>query len=119
MDPVRQSRWLGALAGWYARRLGARIDVIDDLRVCSGLPRWAYPRGGVTIGDTYLTGPGEPARGTARIRHELVHREQWRRHGYRMAVLYLRAGRNPQRNRFEVDAGLVDGGYPQPPQRHR
>lgn len=112
---TRQSERAGAVAAWYARRLRAHIEDIDGLRVCSGLPWWAYPRGGITIGDTYLTGSSELARAAARIRHELVHRKQWREHGYRMAVLYLRAGRDPHRNRFEIDAGLSDGGYAELP----
>lgn len=116
---ARQSRRLGDLAWWYARRLGARGEVIDGLRVSSGLPRWSYPRGGITIGDTYLTGEHPAARSAERIRHELVHREQWRRYGYRMAALYLRAGRDPLRNRFEIDAGLADGGYLGPPDENR
>lgn len=111
MGTRRQSRRLGAAAEGYARLLGARTEILDGLRVCSGLPRWAYPRGGITVGDTYLTGRVAHTRDPARIRHELVHRDQWRRHGYAFALRYLRAGRNPQRNRYEVEAGLRDGGY--------
>jgi len=115
----RQSARAGAVARWYAATLGARHDLIDGLQVCSGLPWWAYPRGGVTVGDTYLTGPEPGARAPARIRHENRHREQWERHGYRLALLYLLAGRSPHTNRFEVEADLLDGGYleePDPPE---
>ncbi|MEG8036152.1 hypothetical protein QP157_12770 [Sphingomonas sp. LR61] len=45
------------------------------------------------------------------LRHERVHVEQWRRYGMLMPVLYAVAGRDPLRNRFEVEAGLEDGGY--------
>lgn len=106
-----QCRRAGALARRYASLLGAGTEVVNGLHFCSGLPSWAYPRGGITVGDTYLTG-GEPAAiAPARLRHEQRHREQWQQHGYRLALLYPLAGRNPRTNRFEVAAGLVDGGY--------
>ena len=44
-------------------------------------------------------------------RHELVHVEQWRHYGLAMPLLYALAGHNPLRNRFEIEAGLEDGGY--------
>ncbi|MGB3840589.1 MAG: GNAT family N-acetyltransferase [Rhodanobacter sp.] len=45
------------------------------------------------------------------LRHEGVHKQQWLRYGFLMPVLYLFAGRNALRNRFEIEAGLEDGGY--------
>ena len=33
------------------------------------------------------------------------------RYGFLMPVLYLLAGRDPLRNRFEIEAGLEDGNY--------
>jgi hypothetical protein len=65
----------------------------------------------VTWGDTYLTGAAEECLTPERLRHERVHVAQWQRHGLRFALLYLLAGRDPQRNRYEVEAGLADGGY--------
>ena len=56
-----------------------------------------------------LTGDRDPS--DAVLRHEAVHKRQWRRYGFLMPVLYLLAGRNPLRNRFEIEAGLEDGGY--------
>ena len=94
--------------------LGVRAVDEDGMHVCAGLPDRAFPRGGVTWGDTYLTGRGAVGRSAERLRHERVHVEQWRRHGMAFALLYLRAGRDPGRNRFEVEAGLSDGGYPAP-----
>ncbi|NHC13006.1 hypothetical protein [Motilibacter deserti] len=107
----RQAELVGRLARAYARMLGARHERHDGLHVCWGLPKRAYPRGGVTWGDTYLTGSQEWARSPARIRHERVHADQWRRYGLRFAWLYLRAGSEASTNRFEVEAGLEDGGY--------
>jgi len=45
------------------------------------------------------------------LRHERVHREQWKRYGLALPLLYWLSGRDPQRNRFEIEAGLKDGGY--------
>ncbi len=78
------------------------------LRVVYGLPEWAYPRGGVCVGDTFLTGP-QPSKPV--LRHEARHVLQWRRHGLTMAPRYWAAGSNPHTNRFEVEADLADGGY--------
>jgi len=92
----------GAVLGWF------RIERRGGVIVCSGLPRWAFGRGGTTIGAVYLTGDNL---GDAVLRHEAVHRAQWRRYGLAFIPLYLAAGRDPTRNRFEIEAGLEDGGY--------
>ncbi len=102
---------MGRAARAYGRLLGGSGERHGALYLVRGLPRWAYPRGGVTWGDTYLTGDRPLARSPQRLRHEAVHVEQWRRYGYRFALLYLLAGRRAATNRFEVEAGLVDGGY--------
>jgi hypothetical protein len=112
----RQAALVGRLARAYARVLGVRAVERDGLHVCAGLPDRSYPRGGVTWGDTYLTGAGSHAVSVERLRHERVHVEQWRRHGLPFALLYLLAGRDATRNRFEVEAGLADGGYADPGQ---
>ena len=116
MDRVRQAALVGRLARGYARLLRARSERHGDLHVCWGLPRWAFPRGGVTFGDTYLTGSAPATRTARRLRHELVHVDQWRRYGLAFAWRYPLAGWRGTRNRFEVEAGLADGGYlPDPP----
>lgn len=87
----------------------------DGLVVFTGMPSWTYGRGGSCVGGCYLTGHND---GPAVLRHEAVHRRQWRRYGMLFPVLYALAGRNPLRNRFEIEAGLEDGGYlPRRPRR--
>jgi len=103
--------WYGRTVGWIWGGLWSRgrIERRDGLTVFRGLPSWAFPRGGVCVGDCFLTGDTEP---DARVlRHEAVHAAQWRRYGFLMPVLYLLAGRDPLRNRFEIEAGLADGWY--------
>ena len=73
-----------------------------------GLPRWAFARGGTTLGAIYLTRDtlSEPV-----LEHEAVHRTQWRHYGLPYILLYLAAGADALHNRFEIEAGLVAGGY--------
>lgn len=81
---------------------------IDGLWVFTGMPRWTFGRGGSCVGSCYLTDRNVSV---AVLRHERVHRAQWRRYGMAMPILYLLAGRDPLKNRFEIEAGLEDGGY--------
>jgi hypothetical protein len=85
-----------------------RVRTEGDLIVLTGLPRWAFRRGGTTGGRVYLTRDNASP---AVLRHEAVHVEQWRRLGLWMPILYALAGTDPLRNRFEIEAGLEDGGY--------
>lgn len=72
------------------------------------MPSWAFGRGGACVGCCYLTDNNTSPRV---LRHEDVHRRQWRKYGLWMPLLYWLAGRNPHKNRFEIEAGLEDGGY--------
>lgn len=111
-------RWPLARAGHaYATLVGlvwgfvwstGEVERIDGLWVFQGMPKWTFGRGGSCVGSCYLTDRNV---GEAVLRHERVHREQWRRYGLALPVLYLLAGRDPLRNRFEIEAGLQDGGY--------
>ena len=85
-----------------------RVRTDGDLIILTGLPRWAFRRGGTTVGRVYLTRDNV---GEAVLRHEKVHVEQWRRLGLWMPILYWLAGTDPLKNRFEIEAGLEDGGY--------
>ena len=73
------------------------------------MPSWAFPRGGTCAGGCFLT--GDCAVSERLLRHEAVHKRQWERYGFLMPLLYLLAGRDPLRNRFEIEAGLEDGNY--------
>ena len=85
-----------------------RVRRYGGLIVVSGLPRGFFGRGGTTVGRVYLTRDTVSA---PVLRHEVIHVAHWRRYGLALPVLYLLAGREPAGNRFEVDAGLEDGGY--------
>ena len=103
--------WYGCTVGWVWGTVWSTgaIERRDGLWVFRGLPAWAFPRGGVCVGGCYLTGDVPVTE--AVLRHEAVHKAQWRRYGFLMPVLYALAGRNPLRNRFEIEAGLADGNY--------
>ncbi len=92
--------WGTILLGRHRSRLG--------VHVIAGLPRWAFGRGGTTIGAVYLT---RDATSDRVLEHEAVHRAQWRRYGLAMPILYLAAGSDAHSNRFEIEAGLEKGGY--------
>lgn len=98
--------WGTLLLGRHRRHAG--------LHVIHGLPRWAFGRGGTTIGAVYLT---RDATSQSVLEHELVHRRQWRRYGLALPVLYLAAGVAAHTNRFEIEAGLERGGYREGPRR--
>ncbi|MRH28825.1 Fe-S oxidoreductase [Microbacterium sp. SYP-A9085] len=100
----------GTVVGWIWGALWStgRIERRDGLWVFRGMPARTFRRGGVCVGSCFLTGD-DPT--PAVLRHEAVHARQWRRYGLLMPVLYLLAGRDPLRNRFEIQAGLQDGNY--------
>lgn len=101
----------GTAVGWIWGSLWSTgaVERRHGLWVFRGMPRWTFARGGVCVGGCYLTGDAPV---TDRVlRHEAVHRRQWRRYGMLMPFLYLLAGRDPLRNRFEIEAGLADGNY--------
>ncbi|WP_336661529.1 Fe-S oxidoreductase [Leucobacter sp. USHLN154] len=97
---------------WGAIWSRGRIERHDGLWVFRGMPRWTFGRGGSCVGACYLTNQNVSARV---LRHERVHCAQWRHYGMALPVLYALAGRDPLRNRFEIEAGLRDGGYVRTP----
>ena len=103
--------WWGTAVGWVWGSLWStgEIEWRAGLWVFRGMPSWAFPRGGVCVGGCFLTGDDRPSE--AVLRHEAVHKAQWRRYGFLMPPLYLLAGRDPLGNRFEIAAGLVAGNY--------
>ena len=107
----------GTAVGWIWGSLWSTgpVERRHGLWVFRGMPSWTHARGGVCVGGCFLTGDRNPSDRV--LTHEAVHKQQWLRYGFLMPVLYLFAGRNPLRNRFEIEAGLVDGGYLQRAQR--
>lgn len=85
-----------------------RIRRVEGLFVCTGLPRWAFRRGGTCVGGVYLTDDNDAP---AVLRHEKVHRQQWKQYGMMFPLLYALAGQDPLKNHFEIEAGLEDGNY--------
>jgi hypothetical protein len=85
-----------------------RVQRIDGLFVFTGMPKWAFGRGGSCVGSCYLTDHNVTP---DVLEHEAMHRQQWQRYGMLFPLLYLWAGRNPLKNRFEIEAGLEKGGY--------
>lgn len=107
-----------ALVGyWYATIVGfvwgsllstGPVRRYGKLWVFTGMPRWAFGRGGSCVGACYLT---RTNLSREILEHEEAHRIQWRTYGMALPFLYLLAGRNPHTNVFEMDAGLEKGGY--------
>lgn len=111
-SPVSRLGYLyGTAVGWLWGGLWSRgkVERRGGLWVFRGLPGWAFPRGGVCVGGCFLTGGGAVT--DALLRHEAVHADQWRRFGMLLPLLYALSGRDPLRNRFEIEAGLEAGGY--------
>lgn len=111
-SPVsRAGYWYGTAVGWVWGTLWStgRVEKREGLWVFRGMPGWTFARGGVCVGGCFLTGDGRVT--DHLLRHEAVHKRQWERYGFLMPLLYLFAGRNPLRNRFEIEAGLEDGNY--------
>jgi hypothetical protein len=88
--------------------LGGKHHVANGMHYFSGMPRWAFGRGGTTIGAIYLTNDNDSPNV---IEHEAEHKRQWRRYGLLFIPLYVAAGAPAVTNRFEVAAGLKLGGY--------
>ncbi|WP_457101374.1 Fe-S oxidoreductase [Microbacterium sp. P5_E9] len=111
-SPLSHAGYLyGTTVGWIWGSIWStgRVEKRAGLWIFRGMPGWAFPRGGTCTGGCFLTGD-DPV--TDRLlRHEAVHKRQWEHYGFLMPVLYLLAGRNPLRNRFEIEAGLEDGNY--------
>ena len=92
----------------WGRILGGSFERHGQLTVVTGLPNWAFGRGGTCVGDTVLT--SKPMTDTV-LAHEDVHRRQWQRYGLAFIPMYYAAGLAPLKNRFEIEAGLEAGGY--------
>jgi hypothetical protein len=107
---ARPGYWFATAAGlaWGGALSRGRLRARGGVIVASHCPRWAFGRGGTTIGAVFLT-HGDPS--PAVLEHEAVHRAQWRRYGLAFIPLYIAAGSVARTNRFEIEAGLRKGGY--------
>ncbi|TFD85726.1 Fe-S oxidoreductase [Cryobacterium lactosi] len=113
-SPLSRAGYLYATAVglvWGAVWSTGRIERVNGLFVFRGLPAWAFGRGGACVGGVYLTNQNVTA---DVLEHEAVHKVQWQRYGMLFPVLYFIAGRDPLKNRFEIEAGLEKGGYLRP-----
>lgn len=114
LSPVvaRTGYWFASAVGlvWGAILSRGRLRRRGGVILASGLPAWAFGRGGTTIGAVYLTTGNQS---DAVLRHEAVHRAQWKKYGLAFIPLYVAAGQHAATNRFEREAGLRDGGYRQ------
>lgn len=93
---------------WGAIWSTGRVERRGGLVVFRGMPGWTFGRGGSCVGGCYLTDQNVSA---DVLEHEAVHKRQWQRYGMLFPLLYLIAGRNPLKNRWEIEAGLEKGGY--------
>jgi hypothetical protein len=114
----RAGYWWATLVGfvWGFLWSTGRVERRHGLIVFTGMPNWTYGRGGSCVGACYLTGTNTRERV---LEHETVHKAQWQRYGMLFPLLYFIAGRNPLKNRFEIEAGLEAGGYLPTPRRAR
>lgn len=106
--------WGRILFGRYTRALIPNAQGVPNgrsIRYFSRLPKWAYGRGGTTIGAIYLTTDNVAA---SILEHEAIHTDQWKKYGLAFILLYIAAGSTALTNRFEVEAGLEKGGYVRP-----
>ena len=110
-SPLSRAGYLYATAVglvWGAVLSTGRIERVNGLFVFRGLPAWSFGRGGSCVGGVYLTNQNVTA---DVLEHEAVHKVQWRTFGMWFPLMYFVAGRDPLRNRFEIEAGLESGGY--------
>ena len=107
---ARPGYWFATGAGclWGGVLSLGRIRSEGGVLVARGCPRWAFGRGGTTLGAVYLTHDNLSPNV---LEHEAVHRAQWKRYGLAFIPLYIAAGAVARTNRFEVEAGLHKGGY--------
>jgi hypothetical protein len=110
-SPLSKAGYLYATAVglvWGSLLSTGRVERRGGLIVFRGMPNWAFGRGGSCVGGCYLTNQNVT---DDVLEHEAVHKRQWQRYGMVFPLLYVLAGRNPLKNRWEIEAGLEKGGY--------
>ncbi|CAN5533594.1 hypothetical protein BH10ACT4_BH10ACT4_12070 [soil metagenome] len=112
LSPViaRPGYWFASLSGlvWGGILSRGRLGRGGGVIIARRCPRWAFGRGGTTIGAVYLTCDNDSP---TVLQHEAAHRAQWKHYGLAFIPLYVAAGPIAELNRFEVEAGLEKGGY--------
>jgi hypothetical protein len=112
LHPVvaRPGYWFATASGfvWGAILSLGRVKRQGGVVVAARMPKWSFGRGGTTIGAVFLTKNNVSPEV---LEHEAVHRAQWRKYGLAFIPLYLAAGQDAKKNRFEIEAGLKKGGY--------
>lgn len=112
LSPViaRPGYWFATFSGivWGGILSRFRLRREAGLIIAEHVPKWAFGRGGTTIGAVFLTSNNVSA---SVLEHEAVHKQQWRKYGLAFILLYVDAGRVATTNRFEIEAGLKKGGY--------
>lgn len=112
LNPIvaRPGYWFATIAAlaWGAILGRATFSRRGGVIIAPRMPKWAFGRGGTTVGAVFLTATDHS---DSVIEHEAVHKEQWKRYGLAFIPLYLLAGQDAKKNRFEVEAGLKKGGY--------
>jgi hypothetical protein len=115
LHPVisRPGYWFATAAGlvWGTALSLGRIRANGGVIVARQCPRWAFGRGGTTLGAVYFTHDNVSP---DVLEHEAAHRAQWKKYGLAFIPLYIAAGAPAHTNRFEVEAGLAQGGYRHP-----
>jgi hypothetical protein len=110
-SPISRAGYLYATAvglAWGAIWSTGRVERRGGMIVFRGMPKWTFGRGGSCVGGCYLTNQNVS---DDVLEHEAEHKRQWQRYGMVFPLLYLVAGRNPLKNRWEIEAGLAKGGY--------
>jgi hypothetical protein len=107
---ARPGYWVATAAGllWGTVLSLGRIGPLGGVILARRCPRWAFGRGGTTVGAVYLTHDNHSP---SVLEHEAVHRAQWKKYGMAFIPLYIAAGTDARTNRFEIEAGLRKGGY--------
>lgn len=110
-----RDRWQAMLVTYvaivYASMWRAQLTFDEEFGlIVASRMRGGFGRGGTTVGGVYLTKKNVSR---AVLRHESVHADQWARYGVSFALRYLveEVRRPRSANRYEIEAGLENGGY--------
>ncbi|WP_108724619.1 LamG-like jellyroll fold domain-containing protein [Streptosporangium minutum] len=105
-----------AMVLWAESHHGkCNFDTPTGLVVCSGLESNYYPRGGITIGDVFLTGKEPQQISRDVLIHEHEHKKQWNKYfsktglWFAFIVYYIDQPLNACDNQYEQEASAPQG----------